>query len=359
LSFYCDSFPIEIAYSNAYLLLLQPNERTPEEMKSAFAYLQKMPQKIRNANLNLLPEELRLSFCSLPNHFDSACAFLQSYDTQSQISFLKKLPADIQGKYLSRPDNVNFNQPFFDTISDTEYSNLKPHLCGKSIELYQSQKAEKDKIQALDNALSAANKSLQTLLNKWKAGKGVAEFRNHPLYSFPFYLAGEIQTHPKMVDRANKALWQRCIQLRQSCQQFLQSHESDEELMERTRKEATAIVSTALKTNTHFFKELIAKSSMSAAQIEDWIDRKKQEPNYSYPFQTQPTLLNFMKRTANPTKLVEAVTACSTLLKKLDLEKYTSEKPEPNHAGVKALMEALDRLENISKLQQLIEIQKV
>lgn len=130
--------------------------------------------------------------------------------------------------------------------------------------------------------------------------------------------------------------------------------------MERTKTGARGIVILAFATNARFITDLKRKLSLEASEIEEWIKEKRASPDYRYPFQMSPSLIEFMKKIRDPQTIqdiVKAANTCSTLLKEKGLEKYTSEKPDPNHAGVKALAEALDRLETISKLQELIKTQ--
>ena len=130
--------------------------------------------------------------------------------------------------------------------------------------------------------------------------------------------------------------------------------------MERTKAEASKIVKSAFATNVRFIVDLKPKLSLEASEIEEWIKGKRASPDYRYPFQMSPSLIEFMKKIRAPQTIQDVVKTAntySTLLKEKGLEEYTSEKPDPNHAGVKALAEALDRLETISKLQELIKKQ--
>jgi hypothetical protein len=146
--------------------------------------------------------------------------------------------------------------------------------------------------------------------------------------------------------------------LRQSCLAFLPS-DCDEALLQTTQTQARAILTNSFNSNIDFFKELRGKleSNMETSEIKDWIEEQKRAPNYSYPFYTQPGILKLLGQTAAAEKLQpfsDTLSISLNLLRQRGLEEYISEK---HHVTVNTLMQAMDQLENIFKLQKLIKTQ--
>jgi hypothetical protein len=356
---------IDRAYSHAFLLQLTPFDRTPELMESSFAFMRKMTETERNELLTDLPEDLTISFLSLPIHHEFTNAIFAQLPPVQLTKVLKKLPTNVQGAFLSLDANAEFSKNYVRELTESEYTQLMPHLSANLIELYLAQKAENAKKKSLDDALSNAIQSLERLENKLKANgdqdPSIAQFRSDPLYPFPFYFAQQIETHPKIVARADKALWERFLSLRKSCVAYLPPNR-DEKLLETTKDQANATLKGTFQPNARFFKELQGKleSKMETPEIKEWIEGKRREHNYSYPFYTQPRVLKLMEQTASAEKLrpfSETLSSCSDLLWERGLQEYISEKPDPHHVAVNALMQAMDELENISKLQELIKTQ--
>jgi hypothetical protein len=304
-------------------------------------------------------------FLSLPAFRDMTNAILSKLLPKEQIELLKTLPASAQCPFLSLKDNAAFSKEYLLGLTDAEYDQLMPHLSADLIESYRVQKAENAKKKSVDNALSNAIQSLEILESKLKANgakdPGVNQFRSDPLYPFPFYLTQQLETNPEIVARADKTLWERSLSLRKSCLAFLTA-DCDDALLKTTRAQANKTIAATLKSNGQFFEELqkMYKSEKETSEIKDWIEEKKLERNYSYPFYTQPQILKLMSQTSAAEKLrplSKTISSCSDLLEEKGLQEYLSEKPDSKHAGVTALMQAMDQLENISKLQQLIKTQ--
>ncbi|HEX4838828.1 MAG TPA: hypothetical protein VFU89_00110 [Rhabdochlamydiaceae bacterium] len=368
LSFYCDSFPISIAYSNAYLLQLKPHERTPEEMKSAFAFLQNLKPETCGIILRELPDDLTKEFLELISNL--------APKTRGEVAkLLFGLPDDLKKKYwdqmLTLPKvcgkilcvlHDDLSKMYLDQISDDEYKKLMPHLSWKLIAHYK----EKKKKEALDNYLSKANRSLATLEEKLKKKRRVDEFRNDPLYHFPLCLIGQIEKDPDIVKRADKNLWKRCESLRNSCLDLLSPDDDEEKMMKTTHTNAYNIVLSAFQSNTIFFSELNKKleSKMKTADIELWIEKVRGDSKYPYlyPFYTYRQVLNSigqmatnLEERAKVNSLEATFSFCLEQLKQTDLK---DEKPNSDHANVNALMDAMVRLDNINELKKLIETQK-
>jgi|GEM_PF-1952795 len=373
LSFYFDSFPISIAHSHAYLLQLKPHERTPEEMKSAFAFLQNLKPETRSIILRELPDDLIKEFLEVISNLspkargnllaellcESPAGLKKRYWNQMPTlapkacgNILKELPSDFSKMYL-------------DQISGHEYTKLTPHLSLQLITHYK----EKTKKKALGAYLSEANKSLAILKRKLERKNGVDEFRNDPLYRFPLCLIGQIEEDPSIIKRADPVLWENCVGLRNSCLTLLPPNDVEMTLMETTYTNAYNIVSSVLQYNAIFFNQLKEnlEPNMETAEIRRWIEelRSASDYPYLYPFYTNRQVLNFIgQMTTNleertKVKLLEAIfSSCLDLLKQTDLEEYANEKPHSDHAAVNALMDAMARLENINELKKLIETQK-
>ncbi len=356
---------IDRAYSHAFLLQLSPFDRTSKLMESSFAFMRKMNETERTELLNDLPDDLALSFLSLPIHREFTNAILSQLSPSKQIALLKKLPAAAQGSFLSLDANAEFSKKYVQEITEAEYNPLMPHLSENLIEFYQAQKAENTKKKSLDDSLSKAIVSLADLRAKLIANGAqdpwVDQFRSNPLYPFPFYLAQQLETNPKIVARADKILWERFQSLKQSCLNFL-NPDCDEMLLQSIRAQANATRPALFKFNVGFFNALKTKleSNMETAEIRKWLDDQKRTPNYSYPFYTQPSVLELMGQTAAAEKLKpfsKILSICEALLKERKLESYTTEEPPENHATVNALMVAMAQLKNIASLQNLIKMQ--
>ncbi len=353
---------IDQAYSLAILLSTHSFERTPDLMEPAFAFMQKMTETERNKFIDSLPTDLALSYLSLSAYRDSSHAFLSQCPVSEQTKILKKLPCSVQGPYLALDANAEFSEEYLREVTNSEYSQLMPHLSIKLIEVYQAQQTEKSKKQSLDKYLTTLVKSLETLETELQL-KGpqdpwVAQSRNDPMYPFPFYLAQELGKNSKIVNRADKALWERFLSLRQSCLNFLHS-DCDDELLKTTQAQANKTLSDYFKPNVGFFNALRKnlESTMEISETKEWIEGQKSAKNYSYPFYTQPSVLNFMGRNITTERLrpfSETYSICLDLLRKKGLEEYIDENPDQ---PLVALNTAMDQLENISKLQNLIKNQ--
>lgn len=372
LSFYCDSFPISIAHSHAYLLQLKPHERTPEEMKSAFAFLQNLKPETRSIILGELSDDLSKEFLEVISNLPKKTS------RNLLANLLCRSPDDLKKRYWDQIPTLapeacgnilkalpsDLSKIYLDRISDHEYSKLVSHL-PKKLTAYYREKTQK---KALDAYLSEASKSLAMLKKKLKRKKGV-EFRNDPLYRFPLCLIGQIEEDPNIVKRADPVLWKKCEALRNSCQTLLPPNDDEMALMETTYTNAYNIVSSAFKYNAIFFNQLKEKleSNLETAEIRHWIEELRSASGYPYlyPFYTHRQVLNSIgQMTTNleertKVKLLEAIfSSCLDLLKQTDLEEYANEKPNSDHAAVNALMDAMARLENINELKKLIETQK-
>lgn len=348
---------IDRAYSLSYLSQLT-SESTPEEIEPAFVFIQKLPKQERNKFLKALPEDLFLALLSLPTHVDFTDAFLSQYSRDDRTELLKKLPFSVQGAYLSVETNAEFAKGY---ISESGYTQLCPYLSLKLNEFYQAQKPEKEKKQALDKYLTTAIHSLEKLEIGVKAKNStrLSQLRNDPMYPFPFYFAKLVENDSKIANRADKALWERFLSLKQSCFTFL-SPDCDDVLLQTTQAEASKTLTATFKPNVAFFNTLkkLLESEMEISAIKNWIEGQRRAVNYSYPFYTHPSALKLMIQAAKqPEKLQpisDAHSTCLNLLRKKGLEEYINEKPDRNHDAVNALMQAMDQLENISKLQNLI-----
>jgi hypothetical protein len=356
---------IHRAYSLAFLLSLDPFEQKPELMEPAFAFMQKMTEAERNEFIGALPEDLALSYLSLPAYRSSAYAFLSQCPLSVQTDILRKLSPSAQGPYLDLDANAEFSEGYLREITAPEHSQLMPHLSIKLIEIYQAQQVEKTKKHSLDKYLTTAIQSLEKLDTGLKS-KGpqdpwVAQFRNEPMYPFPFYLVQALENNPTIVARADTALWERFQSLRQSCLEFLPP-DCDDVLLQTTKDQANKTVSATFKANVSFLNALKKnlEGTMETSELKKWIERQRCADNYSYPFYTQPSVLKLMSQNATAEKLrpfSESFSACLSLLQEKGLEEYINEKPNLHQVAVNALMKAMDQLENISKLQDLIKTQ--
>ncbi|HEY5234805.1 MAG TPA: hypothetical protein VIJ14_01395, partial [Rhabdochlamydiaceae bacterium] len=310
---------VDRAYSHAFFLQLNPLECTSDEMVSSSAFIQKMTVADRTELLSALPQDLALSFLSLPAHRDSTHAFLSQCHDIERTGILKKLPPSVQGAFLSLDVNAKFSKGYIQQVTESEYTQLMPHLPINLMDIYQAQKTEKEKKQSLDTYLTAAIQSLENLDARLKS-KGtqepwITQFRNDPLYPFPFYLAQQLESTTNVVARADKTLWGRLLSLRQSCLAFL-SPDSDNVLLRNTQAQANATLAATFKPNVAFFKALREKleSDMETSEIKEWVEQQKRAYNYSYPFHTQPGVLKLLGLTIPAEKLQplsETVSTCS------------------------------------------------
>ncbi len=355
---------IDRAYSLSFLLSIDPIEQTPELLEPAFAFMQKMTERERNEFIGTsLPSDLALSYLSLPAYRDSAYKFLSQCPLSARNELFNKLPPSFQGAYLALDTNAEFSEDYIRKLTEPEYSQLMPHMDVKLIEIYQAQKAVKEKKQALDKYLTIAIQSLENLETGLKAQNPdrVSQLRKDPMYPFPFSLADQLETSPETVTRADTALWTRFQSLRQSCLKFLPP-DCDVELLKTTKDQANKTLAATFKPNVAFFNALkkMLESTMETSEIKEWIEEQKRAENYSYPFYTQPSVLKLMRQNATAEKLrpfSESFSTCLNLLQERGLGEHISEKPDPDHEAVNALMRAMDQLENISKLQDLIKTQ--
>ncbi len=353
---------VEQAYSHAFLLQIAPFERTDTVMKSACVFIQKMTDAERTELLNDLPEDLTLAFLSLSAHQEFTNALLFKHSSAWQIEVLKKLPAPIQSAFLSLDTNAEFSKNYLREVTEAEYALLMPHLPVNLMELYQAQKVEKEKKESLDKYLTRAIQSLEKLnagLKSMGPGEWIEELRGDVFYPFPFYLAGQLENNPQIIARADRTLWERFTTLRQSC---FPNVASDDELLQTTKAKAHATLSATFKPNAAFFKALREKleSDMKTTEIQGWIDEQRRKHNYSYPFHTQPRVLKLLGQMTTPEKLrpfSETLAISLDLLNVRGLGAYSDEKSPHGHATVYTLMQAMDQLENISKLQELIKTQ--
>ena len=350
---------IERAYSHARLLQMDPFNRPSEE----FAFIQKMHDAERLAFLGDLSDDLVLAFLSFPAHQDSTNAFLFQRPVPERNEIFKQLPPSVQGPFLSLDTNTEFAKGHLQETTESEYLQLMPHLSTQLIENYPALMVEKEKKQSLDKCLTTAIQSLENLeagLNsKGAQDPWVTQFRSDPLYPFPFLLAQQLEAHPKIAARADKDLWKRFMALRQSCQAFL-TPDCDNALLQTTRVQANATIRAIFLPNVRFFNELKKfESKKEKAKIQEWIEEQRSVNNF-YPFYSMPRILKLMGQTINAEKLLafsETVSSCLSLLNETGLGEYISEKPDPQNVNVRELMQALDRLENIGSLQDLIKNQ--
>jgi hypothetical protein len=356
---------IDRAYSHAFLLSIDPLEQTPELMEPAFAFMQKMAEAERNEFIGTsLPEDLALWYLSLPAYRSSAYAFLSQCPLTNRNEIFNKLPPAFQGDYLALDANAEFSKDYLREVTESEYSQLMPHLSFKLIKVYQAQQVEKTKKHSLDKYLTTAIQSLEKLEAELKAKKSdqwVSQLRNDPMYPFPFYLVQALENNPTIVARADTARWERFQSLRQSCLEFL-SHNCDDMLLKITKEQANQTLSKTFKSNISLLIALKKKleSTMETSELKEWIELQRCADNYSYPFYTHPSVLKLMSQNATAEKLrpfSESFSTCLSLLQERGLEEYINEKPSPDHGAVNALMRAMDQLENISKLQDLIKTQ--
>ena len=356
---------IDRAYSLAFLLSIHPIEQTPELMEPAFAFMQKMTEAERNEFIDTsLPKDLALSYLSLPAYRNSAYAFLSQCPLTNRNAIFNKLPPAFQGDYLALDANAEFSGEYLRTIPDSKYSQLWPHLDAKLLMIYKDQKLEKEKKRALDKYLTTAIQSLEKLeagLKAKKSDQWVSQLRNDPMYPFPFYFAKQVENDSKIVARADTALWTRFQSLRQSCLKFL-TPDCDAVLLQITKTQANQTLKEPFRCNVGFFKTLREKleSTMETSEIKDWIEGQRRAANYFYPFYTQPSVLKCMEQILSSEKLrpfSESLSTCLSLLQGRGLGEYISEKPDQDHFAVNELMRAMDQLENMSKLQNLIKNQ--
>jgi hypothetical protein len=326
-------------------------------MEPAFAFMQKMTETERNEFIgSSLPEDLALSYLSLPAYRSSAYAFLFQCSLSDRNQIFNKLPPSFQGAYLALDTNAEFAEEYLKKIPDSKYSLLVPHLDLKLINIYQAQKPEKEKKQALDKYLTTAIQALENLETGLKSKNS---HRINPMYPFPFYFAKQVENNSKVVARADTDLWTRFQSLKQSCLNSLNS-DYDDMLLETAKSQANQTLTATFKSNVGFLNALKKnlESKMETSEIKEWIERQRRADNYSYPFHTQPSVLKFMAQTATAEKLrpfSESFSTCLSLLQARGLDGV--EKPTADHEGLNALMQAMDQLETISNLQNLIKNQ--
>jgi hypothetical protein len=425
------STEINQAYSNAFLFRIPPAERTSQQMKFAFRFVRRMPEKQRIAFLKELPLDICASYLSLANSaftnayllqmaepdrtpllillpLDIKAPFLSqmaeadrtpllkqlplpiqashlSLETQAYTNayllqmaeadrapLLKQLPMSMQGSFLSLEVNRAYAITFLFQMSEVDRTPLLMALSSDLHAAYQAVREEQKKKEALDTYLGSAidflnRLDLQLKNNTTDIQKWLTEASNDPFHPFPFLLAQKLESKPGLESRADGNLWKNFMTLRQSCSQRLDalglSDHIQEEVHQRTiqltSKEA---VTSALQTNTVFFKtlrETLETPNAKTSEIEEWLDQQKEDLNYPFPFYTYPLILTVLQKLApGSEKLIPHIAlfaACKRLLRANELEGYLSETSD--HAVVTKIKLALDQMENIANLQALIRTQ--
>ncbi len=341
---------VKEAYSIALLSQLFVLERTPAAIKSACAFILEKPEL-----LNKLPQTALHMFLSQPDHEIHTNAFLLNMAEKERIDLLKQLPPQVQASFL----NTYTDALAYLLQIGSEYDKLMPHLTVPVIEAYNEEKPKKA---ALDEYLTEAIRSLENLDKRLNGDRdelesSLTEFLNNPCYSLPFTVAKELEKNAKVIARANPGLWEKFISLRQSCNEKLSAAGANLNENEIKTKAHQNLLS-AFKSNDAFLKTLRKKLDEDETDVASWLEDQKKDPNYHYPFYTHPQVLQIMQKSAreNLTSQFDLISSCQRQLQEKGLENYTEEPPQ-DHMLVNTLMEAMEQLDNITRIKDFIKTQ--
>ena len=343
---------VKEAYSIAFLSQLFVLERTPAAIKSACAFIVEKPELLKK-----LPQTALKNFLSHPDHEILTNAFLSQMHEKERTDLLKQLPPKVQASFLETyPDAIAYLLQI-----GSEYSKLMPVLTVSLIEAYNKEKPKKA---ALDEYLTEAIRSLEKLdkrLNGDRDGleSWLIEFSNNdPFYSLPITVAKQFENNKKVIARANPALWEKFISLRQSCNEKLSA--SGASLNEdEIKTNANQRLLSAFQANDAFFNTLKKHLDGGQTDIAGWLEDQKKDLNYHYPFYTHPHVLESMKKlgSQNLQPLFDLISTCQQKLEEKGFQSYTTEDPPLEYAPVNAVMDAVKQLENIVKIKQFIKTQ--